>query len=190
MKQWCTKLSLSLQLMDNNTKITSSTKIFDTGFLPICKGIFQGDGWSPQWFCLALNPLSNILNNTKKGYKLNTSSDFNVSHLLYVDDLTIFAGNKTELQSLFETTAIFSSDIKMNFRLEKCATLEVKKGKITQQDNINLALSNYMLPTIESHYKYLGFLQDLVFNKAEVKEKISNGFTTRIKKVLSTSLTG
>lgn len=58
----CTILCLSLPLMYNNTKITSPTKIFDTGFIPICKGIFQGDGWSPQRFCLALNPLSNILN--------------------------------------------------------------------------------------------------------------------------------
>jgi len=38
--------------------------------ITIKKGIFQGDSLSALWFCVCLNPLSQMLKNTEKGYKL------------------------------------------------------------------------------------------------------------------------
>ncbi|KAI5714183.1 hypothetical protein M8J76_012376 [Diaphorina citri] len=190
MQAWCTKLSLSLPMSSGDNTTTRSTIMFESEFIPIKRGIFQGDGWSPMWFCLSLNPLSNILNNTNKGYKLQTSSMFNISHLLYVDDLKIYARNNDELQSLLETTAIFSSDINMQFGIEKCATLEVKRGNIVHQENIELALTPFKFPSLESFYKYLGMSQDLVLNKSEAKEKVKNAYASRMKKILTTELNG
>lgn len=190
MQAWCTKLSLSLPMSSGDNTTTRSTIMFESEFIPIKRGIFQGDGWSPMWFCLSLNPLSNILNNTNKGYKLQTSSMFNISHLLYVDDLKIYARNNDELQSLLETTAIFSSDINMQFGIEKCATLEVKRGNIVHQENIELTLTPFKFPSLESFYKYLGMSQDLVLNKSEAKEKVKNAYASRMKKILTTELNG
>jgi hypothetical protein len=47
-----------------------------------------------------------------------------------MDDLKLYATDKNQLLSLLETTAIFSTNIQMNFGIEKSATLEDKKGKI------------------------------------------------------------
>jgi hypothetical protein len=47
-----------------------------------------------------------------------------------MDDLKLYVTDKNQLLSLLETTAIFSTNIQMNFDIQKCATLEVKKGKI------------------------------------------------------------
>ncbi|KAI5725072.1 hypothetical protein M8J77_010587 [Diaphorina citri] len=115
---------------------------------------------------------------------------FNISHLLYVDDLKIYARNNDELQSLLETTAIFSSDINMQFGIEKCATLEVKRGNILHQENIELSLTPFKFPSLESFYKYLGMSQDLVLNKSEAKEKVKNAYASRMKKILTTELNG
>ena len=56
----------------------------------IKNGIFQGDSLSPLIFCLALAPLSNLLNNTGMGYSVYNER---VNHLFYMDDLKLYAKN-------------------------------------------------------------------------------------------------
>ena len=53
-------------------------------------GIFPEDCLSPLLFCLALNPLSELIEDTTYGYKLK----FNllVKHLLYMDDMARMRG--------------------------------------------------------------------------------------------------
>ena len=46
-----------------------------------------------------------------------------------MDDIKIFAKNEKELETLIQTIRIFSQDIGMGFRIEKCATLKMKKEK-------------------------------------------------------------
>ncbi|KAL1447199.1 hypothetical protein WDU94_005635 [Cyamophila willieti] len=182
MNQWMTKLSLTLPAKKNNNNNNTS------------RGIFQGDSWSPLWFCLSLNPLSNILNESNKGYNLNRNTQQKVSHLMYMDDLKLYAKDISELQSMLETTCIFSNDIHMKFGIDKCATLEVRRGKIQTQNNIDLTTTPMTLPSLNQDpnatYKYLGVKQSLLFGKEEVKQNLINTYTMRVKKILSTSLNG
>ena len=53
-------------------------------------GIFQRDTLSPLLFCLALNPLSYLLDNLK-GYKISLT--MNLTHSLYMDDIKLSAQN-------------------------------------------------------------------------------------------------
>lgn len=57
------------------------------------------------------------------------------SHLLYVDDLKLYAESKQQLEVLLTVTQQFSDDIKMNFGLDKCATIEIKKGHVFTTSN-------------------------------------------------------
>jgi hypothetical protein len=53
---WRTTLNLSI----NSIKLKSEP-------IQIKRGIYQGDSLSPLWFCLAINPLTNLLNTSSTG---------------------------------------------------------------------------------------------------------------------------
>lgn len=55
-----------------------------------------------------------------------------------MDDLKLFSKNEQELKSLVHTVRSFSADIKMEFGIEKCAVLIMKRGKKAQSDGILL----------------------------------------------------
>ena len=61
-----------------------------------------------------------------------------ISHLLFVDDLKIYAANDSNLASLIYIVKTFSDDIRMSFGLNKCNKMTIIKGKVTQRDNIVL----------------------------------------------------
>ena len=55
-----------------------------------------------------------------------------------MDDSKIYAKNDKKLEGLLTTVKIFSYDIQVQFRLDKCAKASVKKGKLTKTTNIEL----------------------------------------------------
>ena len=57
-----------------------------------------------------------------------------------MDDLKLHANNKKSLESLIQTVRGFCNDIGMEFGMERCAVLTMKKGKMANSDGI--ALSN------------------------------------------------
>jgi len=71
----------------------------------IMRGIYQGDSLSSLLFVLALMPLPGVLNNTGKCFILEKNGQ-KVNHLLYLDNLKLFARTKTELESLLKTVQI------------------------------------------------------------------------------------
>lgn len=107
-----------------------STAMLQWETRPERRGIFQSHAFSPLWFCLALNPLSKLLNNTNIGFKLNHNSSFHtLLHLLYMDDIKIYATNNTELLKLADITQIFLTDIQMQFAVDKCRILSINRSK-------------------------------------------------------------
>ncbi|CAH2016975.1 unnamed protein product [Acanthoscelides obtectus] len=82
MSKWKTRLCLN----------TPDSQI-DAGEVSIKRGIFQGDSLSPLWFCLALRPLTSLLNSQEKGVKI-AEDGTQLSHLWYMDDLKLFAEKK------------------------------------------------------------------------------------------------
>ena len=63
----------------------------------IQRGIFQGDAISPLLFIIAVMPLNHILRKCSAGYKLSRSQE-KINHLIYMDDLKLFAKNEKELK--------------------------------------------------------------------------------------------
>ena len=53
-----------------------------------------------------------------------------------MDDLKLIAKSEKELQKQIKTVKIFSDDINMEFRLEKCAKITFKRGKLTHLQNL------------------------------------------------------
>ena len=179
----------SLKIHKVNTKIikfiTKSMKAWETSLtiagkaitkVKICRGIFQGDAMSPLLFCIALNPLSTLLVDSNKGYSPKNSEK--VSHLMYMDDIKLFAKSTREMESLVNITKIFSDDIRMTFGYDKCATVALKRGRLAEQTGINLE-DNKIQELTDHPYKYLGVPEMENVKHELMKKKLEKEYRNR-----------
>ena len=105
----------------------------------IQRGIFQEDAPSPLRFIIAMMPLNHILRKKTAGYKLSRSQK-KINHLMYMDDIELFAKNEKELETLIHAVRIYTQDIGMKFGIENCAMLVMKSGKRHLTDGMKLPL--------------------------------------------------
>ena len=113
MKNWITNLTSCGEYLVN---------------IDIRRGIFQGDSLSPLLFVLCMIPLTQTLRKLKSGYTLKNEETLN--HILFMDDLKIFAKSDSEVDGLVSTVQILSNDIGMEFGIKKvwCTCIEKRKS--------------------------------------------------------------
>ena len=108
-----------------------------------------------------------------------------------MDDLKLYSKTEKTLDSLIQTVLIFSNDIKMEFGIEKCAILVLKRGKVIKSEGIKLPDNRKMRSLDENEeYKYLGILQAVQNKQKEMKERVGNEYKRRVRKLLETKLNG
>ena len=75
-------------------------------------------------------------------------------------DLKLYSKSERALDSVIEAVKIFSQDIRMQFAINKCAMLVMKKGKIVKSDDIQFP-NDKVINSLEEgeSYKYLGVLE-------------------------------
>ena len=152
----------------------------------INNGIFQGDLLSPLLFCIALAPLSILINKSGYGFKINSMV---ISNLFYMDDLKTFAKSDEEQQRILAIVKAFSDDIKLEFGLDKYAKATFKKGKLASTENIHLGLDTVIQDLKQdSTYKYLGINEGDGIQHATMKEKIRKECYGRVRLVLGSEL--
>ncbi|XP_044760203.1 uncharacterized protein LOC123317662 [Coccinella septempunctata] len=179
MKNWRTSLF-----------VRSGDVLAETEQIKINRGIFQGDTLSPIWFCLALNPLSIILNNTNYGYVINKNRQVTISHRLYMDDLKLYGANSEQLRRMLEIVSAFSESVGMEMGVEKCAVLDVRRGKIEDTTEGVSLMNNITIPALDKEvpYKYLGIKQALEIKTPEMKESFKEKLLARIVLLLRAKL--
>ena len=159
------------------------------GEVKIMRGIFQGDSLSPLLFVSAMIPLTHILRKSKPGYEFFGCGE-KINHLLYMDDFKLYSKNEKELDSLIQTIRVFSQGIRMEFGIDKCATIVLKRGKLVKSDGIKLPDGKEMKSLNEGDgYKYLGVTEADEIKKKEIKEKVGKEYKRRIRKILETGKT-
>ena len=67
-------------------------------------------------------PLNHIVRKCTAGYKLSRLQE-KINHLMYMDDIKLFAKNEKEQETLIHAVIIYSQVIRMEFDREKCAML-------------------------------------------------------------------
>ena len=65
-----------------------------------------------------------------------------ISHLLYIDDLKLMGKTEEEIQIEMQVVRNFSNDVHMDFGLDKCAEIVVKRGKLVYSQNLILQQRN------------------------------------------------
>ena len=95
------------------------------------------------------------------------------------------------MDSLVQTVRVFSEDIGMEFGMEKCAMLVMKKGKIVKSVGIELSDGKVIKLLQEGEsYKYLGILEADKFLEEKMKLNVWKEYIRRLRKVLMSKLNG
>ena len=134
----------SIRLIRNtmpNWKIiltSSGTRLAEAN---IRRGIFQGDSLSSMLFVVATIPLTRVVERMEVGYQLKKGGS-RISHLMFMDDIKLFGRDTKEIDTWFQTVNIVSSDIRMEFGIEKCAFVNIQRGKVTRTEGIQLPDGN------------------------------------------------
>ena len=127
---------------------------------------------------------------TKAAYEFSESKE-KINHLLFMDDLKLLSRSEKGLDSLVQTVPVFSKDIGMEFGTEKCAMLEMEKGKILKPVGTELPDSKVIKSLQEDEsYKYLGILEADKFLEENMKLNVSEEYIRRLRKVLKSKLNG
>jgi hypothetical protein len=141
---------------------------------------------------IQINPLTNLLNSTGYGFniRLNNTTLSKLNHLLYMDDIKLYASKKNHILSLLTITENFSNDIGMSFGIDKCKTQSICRGHyenleyITKEGEIIKNLNK------GEFYKYLGINQSNHIQHSIIKENLEKQFYLRIKSILKSKLNG
>ena len=115
--------------------------------------IFQGDSLSPLLFVIRLISLSHILRKVTAGYRVGKRKQKRINHLLFMDDLTLYGSNEREAEKLTNTVRILTKDIRMEFGVDKCPHVTMKRGKIVNTGGIELT-SGEIIEELESEKSY------------------------------------
>ena len=175
MDKWCTEL-------------TSCGR--PLGMVNIRRGIFQGDSLSPLLFVMALIPLTLVLRKVKAGYDLAGRRGV-VNHLLFMDDLKLYGKSEKQVDTLLNTVRVFSQDIGMQFGINKCAVLVLKRGKVVRCEGIEMPNNQVIKSLGEGEgYKYLGMLEADGVKHMEMKENVTKEYYRRVRKILKSKLNG
>ena len=99
-----------------------------------------------------------------------------INHPLFIDDLKLYSKSEKALDCFIQTVRIFSEDIGIQFGIDKCAMLVMKKGKIVKSDGIQLP-NGKVIKSLEKgeSYKYLGMLEADEVMVNEMKDKVKRG---------------
>lgn len=171
--------------------LTTDKEQIRTDNIDIRRGIFQGDSLSALWFCICLNPLSNTLNNTKYGFqiKYHNKAEHTINHLLYMDDIKLYAPTHAQMGGLLKIVKDITTDIRMEFGIEKCKTLSMERGR-WKDEKTTETLNNEPIDNmqIQETYKYLGFHQNTRIDHTTIKKELNRQYQQRLTRVLNTKL--
>ena len=90
-----------------------------------------------------------------------------------MDNLKLYAKDEKQLDPLVNTVQIFSLDIGMEFGIDKCGILVMKRGRYKNSEGIKLPNDQEIKEiNLDNGYKYLGILEADGIKDKEMKEKI------------------
>ena len=139
MKNWKTNL------------ICSNT---DLGAIKINHQIFQGDSLSSFLLIVSLLLSTLVLRKMKQGYSFGKGKS-KLNHLLFMDDLKLYGGSKTDIDSLIQTVYTVADDIGMRFGIDKCGVLAMRRGKGSECEGITIGSGKVISKIDDDGYKYL-----------------------------------
>ena len=170
-------------------KLSLTSNGEELGDVDVKRGIFKGDSSSPLLFVLSMIPLSSLLRKVNVFYEWG-KKEYKLNHLLFMDDLKLYSKSEEQIDSLIQTTHIFSTDIGMEFGIRKCGVLVLKRGKIVRCEGIELPNDEMIKEVGQEGYTYLGIVELDKVKENEMKEKTMKEYKRRLRLILKSKLNG
>ena len=172
MRTWETRICLK-----------TPAETIETSSIKYENGVLQGDCLAMMLFILSINPLSHLLRTTE-GYTAGPPRARNtkISHLLFVDDLKTFDKNRPQAEQKLRVITEFTNDIGMRFGEEKCAFLNIEKGRCKKL-GVTIEMNNLRMKELEDGdtYRYLGLDENLSYSGPLNKNRIMREYFLRVK---------
>ena len=113
----------------------------------------------------------------------------NITHLLFVDDLKLYATGLNQLKLLLDLVTCFSNDIGMKFGESKCAYMSIDRGKLTNNDQ-PIVINNVTIKPLSNgeSYRYLGQDENLSHDGPVNEERVTKEYYRRVRKIWSSHL--
>ena len=151
-----------------------------TDWFSTTAGVRQGQNDSATMFSILVNKFALKIKSMNKGIQLR---DFNLSILLYADDIVLVSDKVEHLQQMINELNCWCSKWRMIVNPEKTQVIHFRPKKSQKTDN-KFTLGNITLNVVSS-YKYLGctfneFLQDVITGNS-----LAEGAKRALGKVLS-----
>jgi len=106
-----------------------------------------------------------------------------------MDDLKLLGRNENDLKNEIKIVQTISKDINMNFGLEKCARICLKRGRVQSKMHIGNTFENDIKELDpRKAYKYLGIEENFDIQHKNEKEKLKKEYLRRLRLVLGTEL--
>ena len=121
-----------IQNIYTNSMISVAVGSHNTRFIPVCRGVLQGDPCSPLIFNLTFNPLMKMITQPKYeqfGYMWSPNAEPNKtrSWLQFADDTAIISNNVSGAQALININIAWCKCTGMQLRIDKCSTFGMRK---------------------------------------------------------------
>ena len=97
--------------------------------------------------------------------------------------------NENNLKNEIKIMHTISKDLNMNFGLEKCARIYLKRGRVQSKMHIGNTFENDIKELdLRNSYKYLGIEESFDIQHKNEKEKLQKEYLRRLRLVLGTEL--
>ena len=152
----------------------------------IRSGIFQGASLSLLLFIVAMIPTTRVLERMEVGYQVKKGGS-RINHSMFMCNIKLFGRGTKEIYTLVQTVRIISGDIRMEFVIEKCALINIQRGKVTRNEGMQLPDGNNIKAIDETGYNYFGIIEGEEIQHQE-KKKIKIEYIKRLKAILKSKL--
>ena len=166
------------------------TSNFQTPYIPIGRGVLQGDCLSPLLFNLCFNTFIQHIKAPEYrqfGFLIDCYKSLSPIHWFqFADDAAVISGQENENQHLLNRFTIWCKWAQMIIRVDKCITFGIKKSTTrSTQYKPKLLINTELVPCVEigDSFRYLGRYFDFDMSNTIHKRELSHTVTDIMSKI-------
>ena len=152
------------------------------------RGILQGDSFCVTLFIMSVNPLAWYIRSTE-GYNSTCHLNEKITHSLYIDDLKTYHKSRNKAAVMSTTIKSMFTDIGFEWGLQKCAAVEVNRGKLTEGGNLTLSKKeSIQIMSKDDHYKFLGMVENSKQLDELITQTLSQEYIHRLSVIWTSNI--